>query len=546
MLFLVFLVEFCYISTEPSKINTMKNLKFLFILFLFFSCEEENVISSEVDSASETKDVIQPFQGDITIKNGHLNFPSQESFQAYMEELSNDDTPEKRSMRKATQKATGFYSLADKLEVSEQRRKRKNAAGVGDEDDLTQEEAEEEFVAVLLESLIPEENFRRVLDTALSIEVADWLYRITEHGTFSYPNGFEQEFEEVYNSFLENNNQYVQKSDGSYQCSENVKFADTFGVLRGESMLNDILEADQNESEEEVIEEVIEEKRSFGSVDENKKKYGLITFSLPEDKFLKRGSKRYTRNFTHDTRLEVTAYNSYYLVYANTALKVEFKKKKKRYLRIKIRLGFFKIKLKTKVYQYWTKIAPDQLVIGIDNFRGYTKYEDFGLTYAHANTKVSHLNNFSNIASKMIFKASGFDPFIKGLGNKVNIFNHSLTFMGESYNLGQDINGLAAATISDLVYKQLKKYTQQGVLGMSEIKKDHPKLLYHKGVGAANEEHVYLSGLTNYGKRSSVYMQYGKSRSVILGKSNRFYIQEISVFGAAYYRGVWLGVRFVK
>jgi hypothetical protein len=151
----------------------------VFISIFLISCEKETEFDKKQNSNIAVSDPI--------VENGYLNFSNQQSLDAYISDISEQlgGSNNLKSTR-IINTPKGFHSIADKIYRIENK---------------------------LKNTKIPEELLHYVVDTARRVKVAGEIYKITEAGTFIYTDDNTEEFEYLYDGFLENYLKYSSKID---------------------------------------------------------------------------------------------------------------------------------------------------------------------------------------------------------------------------------------------------------------------------------------------------------------------------------------------
>ncbi len=450
----------------------------------------------------------------------------------------------------------GFQSLADKLS----RAKNKMKSGKKLSDSI-EEKFIEEFNEELESTLIPEESLLYVVDTARRVEVDGDIYQITEAGTFIYSEDEIEEFDQVYSNFLDTYQNYTnQLEDKSYMYGD-VKFIDSYGFLEREDLSTEAIISMVNGDES------IENTNSNSSID-NSKIVSEYTNTYHLTNYHVGGSTGFgqtmaniglnnwrNKNFDSDHRVRVNLYELNYGFFKCAGFKVKFQLRHQN----KITVGFGKWRKTIVLLSYWLRTEASKMVIGIDHFKGYTQFTNFGLTpltYQEGVRKYS--KNFANVAAKIVFKGFHKTPesLIEDWVSDIYLFGGTVEFPWDSYT-DNDLN----KALYDQGYKwivgEFKKRTAgfvyEQTMGNSKI----PVMMLSPGVGGnSNKEYLLLNGVSTYHNISKKKMRFGRSSGGVTFQGNltslptpsgftpnAFNIQEAYVFGAVKYNGEWKGIR---
>jgi hypothetical protein len=518
----------------------------VFISIFFISCEKEIILDKSNDSNNAISEAI--------IENGYLNFSNQQSLDAYISSLS--EQLESASNLKSTRilnTPKGFHSLADKIYRIDNKLK----SATTDDEALNTEL----FFNELDKILIPEELLHYVVDTARRVKVAGEIYKITEAGTFIYTDDNTEEFENLYDGFLENYSKYSSKIDSCTYLYGNIKFIDSYNFVKNDNL-----------SIESIITMVngdkVEESSNLKSASERivadyTSTYNLTNYHVGGSTavgqfFASVGLNNWrSKEFDSEHRVNVNLYELNYGFFKCAGFKCKFQYKH----HVKITVGIGRWKKTITLLSYWLETSADEMAIGFDYFKGYTQFTDFGLTPSTYNDALKqHSNSWANMATKIVFKGLLKEPeaLLKDWVSDLHVFGGTVEIFGNTYTDTDAYKELYSQGYKWLT-DEFKKKTSGFVYENTNQNKTAPAMMLSPGVGTnSNKEYLMINGVSNYTNKSEKTVRLGQPSfgiSLKFGESNNwsprasgftpnaFKIEEAYVFGAVKYNGVWKGVR---
>jgi len=493
-------------------------------------------------------------------ENNMLSFSDEFVFQSCYEAIKNS-TSKELEIEKYVSNYETFSSLND---YQNQIQSNLKSSSIDDEELMDQE-----IKKSLIEYLAPDDDLKLLLNEKLQFKIKNEIYHITECGTFIYKEDEDELFQERYNNFIQEISNYHKEND--YYTYAGIKIIDTFGhIEKGEvdieSFLQDIGFNCTENSEEKI------DKNLFLSTSSDKKeslkdyKKNVIEPRLTARYNLKTVHAGYATWFNrailgvsgekpwHDVkldgrhRLKVKFYNYNYKVIRSIGIKGKFQ-----YLKhYKVR-KFLLFGSKTKLYSSYVSRKADDFVIGIEDYKGVTKYEDFDLSKKYAPyIYVDKTKDWSRNLSKIAYS------YVAPIGNKlmknwvkdVYLFNTRIDVFGKNYRLMDGLTlgldeGFKALRneFADATDKILNKEYPPSILQL--YRDDKPNWLY-----------VHYRGVHNYGRLDKINLNIfnsggiaiskkGDSYSVSEPKVNKHECIEASIFIAVKRNGKWAGIRFI-
>ena len=518
----------------------MKGKNFLLAITVFFavSCSNElnenlNVSNSDVvgvpssseylkfDSGDELKDLLNDY---IAVENGALA----------------------KSGRRGKFPA-GFVSVAELDE--RQTSLTKNTSGVSDSE--AEESTLEEFNVATAKSLLKDPVLWNVFDTTLRIGVENTLYKITEHGTFFAEYGKESELYDVVANFERIKNEMNISDDDStvIAVSSNVKYFNSFR----NSPVKGIVATDEDLNPDGV------ERMSTKAIVNSTSEYGLVSHRWAVRGWLPgRWAKLFgtcvtkENRYPSNARVTVELFDVNYIVYASAGVKVKVEKLKR-----------------CLFWTYWADQYADKFAIGFNKFQGT-------LTHNHPPRSLAPLPGdkynmffgyFNNAYKEFIYRGYYGIDFIRDWTSKAMSFVPKISLnipYGQQISLDRyiknqvkDIVDYPANHVYEWFNKQVNKNIYDPVKAslQGQISPKSPMALYLLW-GTSSIVH-YIQGVEEYGRGKIKTVRFDQSFGIsvkIAGGStavtpflpSSYSIDDIDMFGAAYFEGTWRGVGFYK
>lgn len=215
----------------------MKKFLLLPIATLILSCSSDDYFNvSNEDSMLQYQDSVATVSDE-----GYLVFPSSQSLQSFVEDISNGKTPTIINNSTRANSTKGFESLADLSKKIEETKTRSIDISNYDEsvDDLSdlEEMSEDEFNLMKAENLIFDNIMSHMVDTTLRICVENRLYKITEYGTFSVDIKDAEKIETTIEEF-DKELVYEVPVGESTKLNEDVTFTNSFSQANVQANVN--------------------------------------------------------------------------------------------------------------------------------------------------------------------------------------------------------------------------------------------------------------------------------------------------------------------
>ena len=519
----------------------MKKFLLLPIATLILSCSSDDYFNiSNEDSMLQYQDSVATVSDE-----GYLVFPSSQSLQSFVEDISNGKTPTIINNSTRANSTKGFESLADLSKKIEETKTRSIDISNYDEsvDDLSdlEEMSEDEFNLMKAENLIFDNIMSHMVDTTLRICVENRLYKITEYGTFSVDIKDAEKIETTIEEF-DKELVYEVPVGESTKLNEDVTFTNSFSQANVQANVNLFPSgpvADNNATQSETT-----VRNTFHS-GYNTQSYKWENNSLLQ-KFLDslKGKDVSRENkFNKNRRVQVSVFDVNYAFYASAGVKVKMQKRKK----------FLGI-------PYWKQTEAEKLVLGFNMVEGIMKYSDprhySSITPSPSSKWGSFTGTLNGIQSNFIFGIYNDLDFIEDWTDQIICLMPEIPLGDTNWwsRVGNKLYDLPASYIS----QQLKSLEGKYIYGpiQKRITPEDPMmayLVYGKSCEVFEKERPFITGVKEYTNR--------ESKSVIFDRSfgfsfyngcvsgflpSEFDIKKIDVFGAAFYEGEWRGVRFYK
>lgn len=368
------------------------------LLGLFFSS-----CTDDVETTSPNQNTNEGLANDgIKVKDGYLEFSSNEVFQDFITQLDNESDGNymvgTRSLSaKSRLSIDGFKPLARlKSEISSTTRSMGSADGSDQDEEMNQDE----FNIMTAENLLLDPILTEVMDTTLRIGIADRIYKITQYGTFSAPTDKSSYIAEAIKNFDTN---ILNRSDlGDYiSLGNDVTFTNSFGNEKvGNELVNnmDEVETIENEFDDEDAGTVRTRALAVSTYENNLHNgYNVSTFNWKNNSVWQKfwdwiRGKDVSKevNFDSKHRVQVNVYNVNYGFYASSGIKVKMQKRKK----------FVFVK-------YWVGTSADKMAVGFNKLYGdmtYTNPRSFSSITPTAGTSWNQFTGSLNkLTSKFVY-----------------------------------------------------------------------------------------------------------------------------------------------
>ncbi|WP_109829309.1 hypothetical protein [Reichenbachiella versicolor] len=519
----------------------------LSLFYLLASCADESF-----DDIQNTSDVANSIDNDTpySVEEGLMNFSSLETLDEYLfgiEQqliaIENESQSNARTIQQVDL-PEGFVPLVDSYHNKSSSDNSRILEGSESDEAIAIEIAE-----VINENLIPNEALHYVLDTARRLKIANDIYHVTEGGTFIYSPNYTNEFENLYENFLDEYLNYSEQIDSITYRYNNVLFKDSFGYvarkdLSEEKVIDFISGNYETFDQGEVIEEGPSNARTNGG---NTVVYGLRTVSKPKTNKIGILNVR-SAMFDSDHRVAVSLDEVDINIgfaganYAN--FKVKFQTKKTVRTCVKI----FRKRRCKNLYSYWVKRTASDLVIGQEEMELEFTYP-FGW---EGGNYYDVYDRYPHIAGDAIYTLSynGLKKidFISGWSGYIRLFRFEVNLKS-----GGRANEFLWNQGKDWVKGEIKKGTTKFVKTHTNYDADAAKMVaiqygrkeyfISDGIGRhRNKQEQKANFLTLGGgfaikKNNDGNIEMGKYRNV------KAKLKSGSIFGAIKYNGKWRGVR---
>lgn len=517
-----------------------KRLHFFVLLIsvVVFSCKDDSIIEDIcVNNEQESVDV-------TVTDDGYLSFPTVTSLEAFFAKIQNGESP----IIPLSRGGNSFKSIAMLNRQLQLNREHSKSRGIDDTNATDLDELEEmtadEYNIMKAEKLLFDNILEHVMDTTLRICVEGVLYKISEHGTFSVV----RENASIMDSIIIDFDPLIRESIGpgeTIALDNEVKFTNTFMDVKLQD--DDFLEYyPANPTDESLESSYATESSSAHNGFHNEycvqsykwKNTNVLLFFLD---WLRGKDVSKTNNFNKNLRVKVNIFDVNYAFYKSAGIKVSMQKKKK----------FCFI-------PYWVGVEAEKIAIGFNEMKGELKYNnpnEMSIIQPTPNARwIKLTGKLNGIAGNFIYGTFHKLKFIQDwtedifawmpelrIGDK----NYTDLFINKIYN-----------TPPEYIYKFSKSLVNKQIY-TPILKRIQPKdpmvayLIWGTSTYKFDKERPYITGVKEY---TSI-----KSKSVIFDRSfgvafygvvpvpytpSDFNIENIDAFGAAYYNGQWLGVRF--
>jgi hypothetical protein len=520
----------------------MKVKKILLAATIFFAVSCSNELNEDLNV--NAKDIVG-----VPSDSEYLKFDSGDELKDLLNDYIAIETGTLAKSGKRGKTPAGFVSLAELEE--RQTSLTKNASGTSDSE--TEESTLEEFNVAMAKSLLKDPVLWNVFDTTLRIGVENMLYKITEHGTFFAEYGKESELYDIVANFERIKNEMNISDDDStvIAVSPNVKYFNSFRNSPVKSII--VTNEDANPDDGDV------ERMSTKAVVNSTSEYGLVSCRWSVRGWLpglwaKMFGTCVTREnrYPSNARVTVELFDVNYIVYASSGVKVKVEKLKK-----------------FLFWKYWADQYADKFAIGFNKFQGT-------LTHNHPPRSLNPLPGdkynmffgyFNNAYKEFIYRGYYGIDFVRDWTSRAISFVPKISFnipFGQKISLDQylknqvkDIVEYPAERVYNWFNTQVNKNIYDPVKAslQGQISPKSPMALYLLW-GTSNIAH-YIQGVEEYGRGKIKTIRFDQSFGIsvkIAGGStavtpflpSSYTINDIDMFGAAYFEGTWRGVRFYK
>lgn len=524
----------------------MKTKLFLALAVLSLSaCQKEELIdnkvttSEEMPSISLTKDNFLRFDKSSTL----LSFLNQESTNNHVARRSPSNWKQETEL-KENLFPEGFESLSMlKNQILEN-------DNIEDDSEMTIDE----FNITKADRLLKDPILAEVMDTTLRIQIGDTIYKVCEYGTFSSTSleKIESAISNFDTSMITNDTKNM-----TVALNNDVYFTNTFGENADEDGDSDVLE-EVNDST------VINNPRRInGTIDiptlhleYNVDSYRWRNHSVWQrfwDMIRGKDVSRYTY-FSDTRRMKFEVFQTNYLFYASTGIKVQMQKRRK----------FLFV-------PYWSYTNAPKLAIGFNIVTGDMKFKKpqpyTGLKPAPEWGWTAFTTTLDNISSKYLYGVYKGLDFPRNWTDEIYNIIPEVTFNDNRILNRAQLNSLSNVpynVMSSFLKSMTNKYVYKPIKKAINLK--DPKIVY--GIWGPDDYHFtkeipYLMGVKEYNSTDTKTVYFARSggfifsfgfnfgtKSTSFGVSPNtemtFDISEIDAFGAAFYDNHWQGVRMYK
>ncbi|MCQ2974847.1 MAG: hypothetical protein MJ211_08550 [Bacteroidales bacterium] len=499
-------------------------------LFFLNSCNKQEEII-EVTDNQQNKQICE------LSETGYLKFSNFDLLKEYMDNCQTIENESSDILLKKSYNLGGFQSIANLrkkyFELDEYQTLNSKSFTEDDIEDMT----EEEFNLMQTEELLFDNNLTYIFDTTLRISVEGNLYKITKYGTFSVEENQSEKIAEAISDFDTTLISQIQLGE-STMLANGVVFINSFG---NKTISEDEIE-DNNESLNNEITSKDFAENAF-HVDYNCNSYkwkNHSAFQKLMDKIKGKSVKR-ENNFCSDKRVQVTVFDVNYGFYASAGIKVHVQKRKK----------FLGIK-------YWKETSANKIAIGFNGIEGEFKYTNPQSYSKITPTMSNYYGSFKSAINNQYYdffygNVKNLDFLHDWTSGIIHFIIPSVCINNRNWTqtISNNLYNMEVKFLSSLPKKIVNKYIFDEI--GQQVKPKDPTVAYLLWGNTSTtycKERPYVTGVQEYNKDSKSVIF---DRSFGLSISNKsikgfvpvnFNIKKIDAFGAAYYDGRWLGVRF--
>lgn len=513
-------------TNDKKSLLFRVSLGIIISFFLFVQCDRDlECDEAGLDSIEESGVKINEY--------GFLSFSSQEIFDSYVKNIDKDESSSLKSL-------VTFPCCSLFKSINYHKKAAINDAFLKSavDDDIDEEELSvDEYNLSIAESIVRDELLYDFLDTTLRIGIGDYIYKITEDGTFAfkssiystnYCDSILRDFDSSKYNYL-NVGEYVElsnevlyiKSFDKYACSEEVLMPEE-SFVGNKSVSNDL----------------------HG-------KYNVKTYKWKSNsKFQKLMAKIFGKdvkaevNFNSKRRLQLEVFNVNYLFYASSGLKVNMQKRKK----------FLGIKR-------WVSSTAEEIVVGFNELAGEAKISGYSRVNSIYLSEMDSWNRFyqklNNVSAYYIYGLYDKMPYVKGWANKIVLFLPEISVFNYSVYDKTSIANALYQLPSDMIVGFLKNQVGRRVNGLisNSIVKETPRgyIVVNANNKQFNKLEQYILGVHSYYNCSSQTIRFDKSYGLKVTNgsiggfvTSEYDIKKLDIFVAAKYFDEWKGIRMIN
>lgn len=474
-----------------------------------------------------------------------MKFKSGNIFQDYFNSLKEDNEGLQTTRSSIYDNLDDFVSLK---KIREQYETRSSFDDEYNEDDENGNEDEYRIASCL--DLLPDSRFEHFLDTTLVVSVADTLYKITKDGTFFTIKGNKEDLCKISTAYNKDSLIYV--GNKCYWVSGDIFLCDTYGTISG-----DTIDFEQtNEFEEQYVTRASTDCYYLGQTDsENDSMYGLKQYEWKSNSWglltsffgLLGTDGTKDRKFDKKHRIQCRLYQLDYKFIETCGFKVKMERKKK-----------------FLCFSYWVEMKPENLVVGIEEMHGQHKLNFQYNNPLSIEDRGHYVDKGFGYVNNMIYagysKYSFLDDWLKQQ-QYIKTFYAGLKSFDILNLFKQNPWSYTEKLQKNAIYSGLK-YLENQFLGnriKNQVKLDANMALVFNGIGTLDS---YVRGIEQYSTSShnicfsssgGISISFSVSSGGEFGKmkyspfkTEKFTIKSIKIFGAAKYKGRWMGIRFYK
>jgi len=493
----------------------------------------------------------------IEVVNGYLKFSSQQIFDDYIESIKSAISEPDVSTRSG---AGGIQSIPNFASLREYKISKIMTRSFQEDDQL-------DFDPTLMlkaEKLLPDPVLEYVMDTTFRIQVGEYVYQITELGTFQVKAANIAKLDAVIAQFELNPADAQLLYEHIYSLDEEVCFMDSFGALSVQSGTNHQTLTFVTNADYSIDGGGIGGGGSGGGTSgggstsggpppttmntaQNTQYFGLQSYNTNTSglwQWLFGMDNHRNNNFDSYHRAQAEIFDVNYGFYTSTGFKIKFQRKK----------WFWFI-------PYWVTDNCSDIAVGIEELEG-----KLTLNPIPNNFFVRSYNAFTHtsqgLINQMFYMGMGCPQFLTDWANWG--IDQMLNFIvGTNGNIDiWKINPYQYTThlTKDAVYAGLNWLTNQAIFAPihKRILPSDPKIAYlFYGQPGGSQTRSYVQGLKIYGSGSSrvIYfhraagftISWGGQAGLAIGPylPTKFELISAKMFGAVKWNGQWRGIRFI-
>ena len=476
----------------------------------------------------------------VTIsEEGYLIFPSARSFELFIEQVQNGETPSIYSESRSGESFESVAMLDERISRSNNSRTMDLTPITDDELDELEEMTQEEYNLMKAENLLFDDLMAHAMDTTLRICVDGELYKITENGTFSVKLEKADLLDPTINEF---NAELIDavEAGGTIQLNPDVSFTNTFKKISFEDA--ELFEFEPSDST------ILSRAPAETSKNEFHKSFNVDSYRWKNTNLFKlfldylRGKDiSKTKNFDKNLRVQVNIFDVNYRFYKSAGIKVKMQKRKK-----------------FCFVPYWVETEADKLLLGFNEMEGVLTYNSpnsLSIINPPASAKWSAFKGTLNgITSNFIYGVFTNLKFIRDFTESIFGWLPEEKIGNKDYT-NKILNKIYDAP-AETVYKISKSLINKKVYGEIEkqIKPTDPMVAYlywGSSESTFDKERPFITGTQEYSNKKSKSVIFDRSFGVSFKEfvpvpytPSDFTIKSIDAFGAARHGNKWLGIRF--